>query len=259
MDICPLPEPTALSVARDRERIRYAAIGAFALTAGLWLLWLATWLLGWPLDDLGIRPRAASGLLGILTAPLAHASFAHLMSNTLPITVLTTLTLYCYPRATRLALPLIWLLSGLGVWLFARDSVHVGASGVANGLMMFLFLAGLLRRDRLAVAISLVVFFLYGSMLASVVPTQPHISFEYHLAGAVAGALAAIAFFRRDPLPPRKRYSWEDEPDEPAADDELELPRAGEVPVLWRREAPPQGAQIIVFRQRPPTPPQDPS
>ena len=93
MDIRPLPQPTALSVARDRERIRYAAIGAFALTAGLWLLWLATWLLGWPLDDLGIRPRAASGLPGILTAPRAHASFAHLMSNTRPITVLTTLTL----------------------------------------------------------------------------------------------------------------------------------------------------------------------
>ena len=259
MTIHTLPDPTAASIVRDRARIRYALIGAFALTAGMWLVWLATWLLGWSLDDLGIRPRHLAGLVGILTAPLAHASFAHLMSNTLPVTLLTTLTLYSYPRATRIALPLIWLLSGLGVWLFARDSVHVGASGVANGLMMFLFLAGLLRRDRLAVVVSLVVFFLYGSMLASVVPTDQHISFEYHLAGMLAGALAAITLFRRDPLPPRKRYNWEDEPVEPAADDELELPRAGEVPVLWQREAPPQGAQIIVFRQRPPRPPERPS
>lgn len=252
MDISPLPDPTASSIARDRARIRYAVLGALALTAGMWLLWLAAWLLGWSIDDLGIVPRRMHGLPGILTAPLAHASFTHLMSNTLPIALLTTLTLYNYPRATRLALPTIWLLSGLGVWLFARDSVHVGASGVANGLMMFLFLAGLLRRDRLAIVTSLVVFFLYGSMLASLLPTEQHISFEYHLAGAIAGALSAIAFFRRDPLPPRKRYSWEDEPDEPALDAELELPRAEQVPVLWRRDAPPQGAQIIVFRQRRP-------
>ena len=130
-------------------------------------------------------------------------------------------------------LPTIWLLSGLGVWLFARDSVHVGASGVASGLMLFLFLTGLLRRDRLAVVTSLVVFFLYGSMLASVLPTEQHISFEYHLAGAIAGALSAILFFRRDPLPPRKRYSWEDEPDIEPGDDELEPPRPVDVPALW--------------------------
>ncbi len=260
MDIArPVPEPTATSVAQDRARVRYALIGALALTAGLWLLWLAAWLLGWHMDDLGIVPRRFSGMLGILTAPLAHASFAHLMSNTLPIALLATLTLYCYPRATRWALPTIWLLSGLGVWLFARDAVHVGASGVANGLMLFLFLAGLLRRDRLAVVTSLVVFFLYGSMLASVLPTEQHISFEYHLAGAVAGALSAIALFRRDPLPPRKRYSWEDDPDEPV-DDELEMPHATEVPVLWQRRAPPQSAQIIVFRPRDPAmPPRDES
>jgi len=245
----PVPEPTAASVAQDRNRIRYALTGALALTAGLWLLWLAAWTLGWPLDDLGIVPRHVGGLLGILTAPLAHASFAHLMSNTLPIALLATLTLYCYPRAARLALPTIWLLSGLGVWLFARDSVHVGASGVASGLMLFLFLTGLLRRDRLAVVTSLVVFFLYGGMIASVLPTEQHISFEYHLAGAIAGVLSAILFFRRDPLPPRKRYSWEDEPED-VEDDELELPRAQEVPVLWQRAQPPQGAQIIVFRQR---------
>ena len=245
----PVPEPTAISVAQDRNRIRYALMGALALTGGLWLLWLVAWAMGWPLGDLGIVPRHAGGLLGILTAPLAHASFDHLMSNTLPIALLATLTLYCYPRAARLALPAIWLLSGLGVWIFARDSVHVGASGVASGLMTFLFLTGLLRRDRLAVVISLVVFFLYGSMLASVLPTEQHISFEYHLAGAISGVLSAIAFFRRDPLPPRKRYSWEDEPEE-VEDDEFELPRAHDVPVLWQRAQPPQGAQIIVFRPR---------
>jgi hypothetical protein len=102
--------------------------------------------------------------------------------------------------------------------------------------MFFLFVIGLLRRDRLAVVTSLAVFFLYGGMLVSVLPGEERISFEYHLAGAVAGVLSAALLRARDPLPPRKRYSWEDEPEsEPPGDDELELPRAQDVPVLWQR------------------------
>jgi membrane associated rhomboid family serine protease len=231
-----LPEPTATAVAHDRKRVRYAVLGAAALLAGVWIAWTAAWLLGWSIDDLGIRPRTIGGLIGILTAPFAHASFAHLMSNTLPLALLATLTLYCYPLGARRAIPLIWILSGIGVWLFARPSIHVGASGIAHGLMFYLFVTGLLRRDRLSIVTALVVFFLYGGMLLSVLPQEPHVSFEYHLAGAIAGVLSALLFFRTDPAPPRKRYSWEDEEDdEDASDDELEPPRPKDVPVLWRR------------------------
>jgi membrane associated rhomboid family serine protease len=253
MDIArPTPEPTRVMVAHDRARLRYAALGAGALLAGIWIAWLAAWLLGWSLDDLGIQPRHVRGLIGILTAPFAHASFEHLMSNTLPLGLLATLTLYCYPRAARLALPMIWLLSGIGVWLFARDSVHVGASGIAHGLMFFLFVMGLLRRDRLAVVTSLAVFFLYGGMLLSVLPHEEHVSFEYHLAGAIAGVFAALLLRARDPLPARKRYSWEDEENiAPAVDDEFELPRPQEVPVLWQRSAQEAGnGRVIEFRPR---------
>lgn len=237
MDIAPpTPEPTADIVRRDRARVRYALLGAAGLVAGIWLAWLAAWLLGWNIDDLGIRPRDAHGLIGILTAPFAHASFEHLMSNTLPLGLLSALMLYAYPRATRIALPLIWIGSGLGVWLWARPAVHVGISGITHGLMFFLFVMGLLRRDRLGVALALLVFFLYGGMLMTILPREVEVSFEYHLAGAVCGLAAALLLFRRDPQPPRKRYSWEDEAEapEPAEDDELEPPRPAEVPVLWR-------------------------
>jgi membrane associated rhomboid family serine protease len=252
MDIAPpLAESSASAVARDRQRVRYAVIGAGALLVGVWLAWLGAWLLGWSLDDLGIRPRHWQGLVGILSAPFAHASFEHLVSNTLPLALLATLTLYCYPRAARLALPLIWLLSGIGVWLFARDSVHVGASGITHGLMFFLFVMGLIRRDRLAVVTSLVVFFLYGGMLLSVLPREEHVSFEYHLAGAVAGILCAFFLHRRDPLPPRKRYSWEDEEDALVpAEDEFSLPRPADVPVLWQRAPEAQGDTVVPFPRR---------
>ncbi len=165
--------------------------------------------------------------------------------------MLATLTLYCYPLGARRAIPLIWILSGLGVWLFARSSVHVGASGIAHGLMFFLFFMGLLRRDRLAVVTALVVFFLYGGMLLSVLPHEQHVSFEYHLAGAVAGVLAAILFRRSDPMPPRKRYSWEDE-EAAVVDEELELPRPAEVPVLWQRPVQAPGQRVIPFGRRDP-------
>jgi membrane associated rhomboid family serine protease len=252
MDIArPAPEPSLVAVRHDRARVRYAALGAGALLAGVWIAWVAAWLLGWSLDDLGIQPRHVRGLVGVLTAPFAHASFDHLMSNTLPLALLATLTLYGYPRAARLALPLIWVLSGLGVWLFARDSVHVGASGITHGLMFFLFVMGLLRRDRLAVVTSLVVFFLYGGMLLSVLPHEEHVSFEYHLAGALAGVLAALLLRTRDPLPPRKRYSWEDEAEAAGPDDELELPRPEAVPVLWQRATQDQdNDRVIEFRPR---------
>jgi membrane associated rhomboid family serine protease len=255
MDIAPpTPEPGAATVQRDRMRVRYALIGALGLVAGIWLAWLGAWALGWNIDDLGIRPRNVRGLIGILTAPFAHASFEHLMSNTLPLGLLSALMLYAYPRATRFALPLIWLVSGLGVWLWARPSVHVGISGITHGLMFFLFLMGLLRRDRLGVALALLVFFLYGGMLMTVLPREVEVSFEYHLAGAVAGVVSALLLFRLDPQAPRKRYSWEDEEEPAAADDELEPPRPADVPVLWRgprlRKA--GGDNVVAFPERDP-------
>ncbi|HST28701.1 MAG TPA: rhomboid family intramembrane serine protease [Rudaea sp.] len=237
MDIAPrTPEPSTAAIARDRERVFWAVVGAAGLVAGIWLAWLGAWLLGWDMDDLGIRPRDAHGLVGILTAPFVHASFAHLMSNTLPLGLLAALALYAYPRATRLALPFIWIVSGIGVWLWARPSIHVGISGIAHGLMFFLFFMGLLRRDRLAIAIALTVFFLYGGMVMTVLPRDPQVSFEYHLFGALAGLIAAFLWHQRDPHPPRKRYSWEIEEEEAersATDPEFDLPRPENVPALW--------------------------
>jgi membrane associated rhomboid family serine protease len=251
VNLPPDPEPTATLVAHDRKRLRWAILGAAALLAGVWIAWFGGWMLGWPLADLGIVPRQPTGLIGILTAPLAHASFDHLMSNTLPLALLATLTLYCYPLGARWAIPLIWLASGLGVWLFARPTVHVGASGIAHGLMFFLFVMGLLRRDRLAVVTALVVFFLYGGMLMSVLPREEHISFEYHLAGAIAGVVAALFLFRLDPAPARKRYSWEDEePPTDVIDEEYELPPPRDVPVLWHRPASDAGSRVVPLAPR---------
>lgn len=243
---------------RDRARLRRGALISAALVALLWWIALLQQVSGIELRGLALRPGDLSGLIGILTAPLLHGSTAHLVSNTLPLLLLGTLAVATLPRASLRALVLIWLLSGLGTWLIGRPSNHLGASGITHGLMLFVFVAGLLRRDRAAIAAALVAFFLYGGMLLTVFPREAGVSWEYHLSGAVAGILAAALWFRLDPQPPRKRYSWEDEAEPQPIDDEFELPPPNDVPVLWQRTEPTEDTRrgvLLQFPRREPPPP----
>jgi membrane associated rhomboid family serine protease len=187
---------------------------AATFAAVLWLSKLVEAAFGLDLVHYGVYPRKLDGLVGILWAPLIHGSFLHLIANTVPIVVLGTALLYGYPKAARIVVPVVYLGSGAGVWLFARDAYHIGASGLSFGMMFFVFTAGVLRRDRRALGISLAVFFLYGGMLAGLFPGAPGISFEGHISGAVCGIALAILLRRLDPPPPEKKYSWELEADE---------------------------------------------
>jgi membrane associated rhomboid family serine protease len=173
-------------------------------------------LLGWDLHPLGVLPRTESGLVGILTGPLVHGSWQHVLGNAIPLLLLGGMLAYGYPRSRWWSVVLIWLLSGLGVWLFARSSYHYGASGVTHGLFFYLFTAGILRRDRRSSALLMIAFYLYGGMLMTIFPREPGISFEYHLFGALAGILCAFLFRHWDPKPQRKTYSWEEEPESDA-------------------------------------------
>ena len=147
-----------------------------------------------------------------------------------------------YPRATVRGLPLMWLGSGLGAWLLGDPgSFHLGASGVTHGLMFLVFVLGLLRRDRASIAAGMIAFFFYGGMLLTVLPQEPGVSWQSHLGGALGGVLAAWLLRRSDPMPPRRRYSWEIEEEEAerAAQAERETYETGaprDVPVLWHRE-----------------------
>lgn len=180
----------------------------------LWLLKLLEVGSGLSLLSFGIYPGRLSGMPGIALAPLIHGSFGHLVANTLPLLILGTSMLHTYPRAAQRALPIIYLLSGIGVWLFARPSYHIGASGLTHGMMFFIFTMGMLRRDRLAIALSMIVFFLYGGMIYSIFPREPGISFEYHFFGAVTGLVLAFFMKGLDPKIPAKKYEWEDEPED---------------------------------------------
>ena len=171
------------------------------------------------LHRFGVYPLDPAGLRGILFAPLIHGSWYHLVSNSFALLVLGTTLLYGYPRAAKPVLALVYIGSGIGVWLFARHSYHFGASGLTHGMMFFIFTTGILRRDKLSVALSLIVFLLYGNMVWSIFPQEPGISYESHFFGAVSGVVAAFLFRDRDPAPPVKTYDWEDEEAESEDDD----------------------------------------
>jgi membrane associated rhomboid family serine protease len=202
-------------LAEANHRLRRAVLLSVAFVAVLWWVKMAEAIAGVDLISFGVYPRSLGGLLGIPVAPFIHGSVAHLFANTLPLLLLGTALLYGYPKSARVVLPILFLGTGLGVWLFGRESYHVGASGLTFGMMFFVFVVGALRWDRRAIALSCAVFFLYGGMVWGVLPSDPQVSYEAHASGALLGVVLAVLLRRVDPPPPAKRYSWEDESESP--------------------------------------------
>ena len=215
-----LPDPAYSVSERARANFRLAAGISLGFVALIWLIQLSNWALDLGPGDLGVRPRELSGLIGVLFAPLLHGGFEHLLSNSPPLVVAGTTMLYLYPQSSLRVMPAVYLGPGVAVWLFARSSVHVGASGLVYGLVSYILVAGLIRHDRRAIAASLLVCFMYGALVWGIFPVDNGVSWETHLAAAVIGTALAVMFRGLD-VPPRRRYSWEDE--------EIELdPREGD-------------------------------
>jgi membrane associated rhomboid family serine protease len=208
-----IPDPSYTGSEQTRATFRRAVKIALAFVVLICLIRYVSWGLELDLERFGVRPREGIGLFGILVAPLLHAGFAHLIANALPLLVLITATLHLYPSSAVRVLPAVYLGSGLVVWLFARGGVHIGASGLVYGLVSYVFVAGLIRRDRRAVAASLLVCFMYGALVWGVLPTKPGVSWETHLAAVLIGVLLALVLRHLD-IPPRARYAWEDESEE---------------------------------------------
>ena len=205
-----VPDPGFTGSERARANFRLAVKIALGFVALLWVIQLSNWALDLVPYDFGVRPRDPAGLVGIFFAPLFHGGFGHLIANSPPLLVLGTAMLYLYPQSSLRVLPAVYLGPGIAVWLFARGSSHVGASGLVYGLASYILVAGLIRRDRRAIAASLLVCFMYGALVWGVLPVEPAVSWETHLAAALIGVALALAFRHLD-IPPRRRYSWEGE------------------------------------------------
>ena len=190
----------------------FTIVAVFTLI--LWLIKIVEALIGARLYKYGIQPGQLSGLMGVFWAPLIHSSFSHLFANTAPLLILGTALLYGYPKSAKIVVPAVYIGTGLGVWLFARPFYHIGASGLTFGFMFFVFTIGALRWDRRAIALSMVVFLLYGGMIWGIFPNEPGISFESHFFGAMIGIILAILLRNYDPNLPEKKYNWEEDEEE---------------------------------------------
>jgi membrane associated rhomboid family serine protease len=220
-------DPAYTASARARGNFRLAVRIALTFVAILWLTQLLNSGLDLRPEDFGVRPRQAIGLIGILFAPLVHGDFEHLFANSLPLLVAGTAMLYLYPQSALRVLPAIYFGPGVAVWLFAGGSSHIGASGLVYGLVAYILAAGLIRRDRRAIAASLLISFMYGALVWGVLPIRIGVSWQTHLAAALIGAGLAIALRHLD-VPPRRVYSWEEE--QTAVHEPEHLPESKETP-----------------------------
>jgi len=208
------PDPRFTQSKQAKSSFRLALRLSLVFVGILWTIFIIDEVFGLRLGRFGLRPGSIPGLLGIVTAPLLHANFQHILSNTLPMFIAMTATLYLYPNSALRVIPAVWLGSGILAWFFARPNLHIGASGLIYGLLAFVFISGILRRDMRSVSVSLLVGFLYGSMIWGVLPSRPQMSWEMHLTGAVVGVMMAFIFSNWDRVP-LVRYDWEDDDSTP--------------------------------------------
>ena len=195
----------------QEEKISWLNVLFFPLffVALLWIIKYAEFVFDVDLGGFGVYPRKLQGIVGVITSPLIHGDAKHLFSNSIPLLVLGGGIFYFYKQVAYRVFAFIYLASGFWVWIFARESYHIGASGLVYGLATFIFFSGLIRKNKYLMAFSLFVVFVYGSLVWGVLPLEVGISWESHLMGAVAGIIAAI-YYRKQGLQ-KETYEWENE------------------------------------------------
>jgi len=207
----------------EKKRFAYSLVFPLLFIVALWCVKGIEIVLHQDFSYLGIFPLRAKGLIGIITAPLIHSDLEHLIANSIPLLILGTGVFYFYHKIAYKVFFLSYFIANIWIWLGARYAYHIGASGLVYSLASFLFFSGVFRRNIKLMAVSLIVVFLYGSMVWGLLPIQPHISWESHLMGAIAGLVLSVYY--RGQGPKRKIYSWEleDEDDEENEDKYWEI------------------------------------
>jgi membrane associated rhomboid family serine protease len=166
------------------------------------LLWVVYWGEFYSPIDLihfGIMPRTFSGLSGVFFSPLLHSTndIFHLINNTFPIFILSIALLYYYRNIAFQVFFLSWFLSGILTWMIAKNegSFHIGISSIIYSLVCFLFVSGVLGKQKQLQAVSLLIVFIYGSLVWGVFPVEEKVSWQGHLGGSITGIALAEYYY----------------------------------------------------------------
>lgn len=179
---------------RARPGLGSALLVMLLLVAAMWVLEVVDQTTGNALDPYGIEPRDVDSLDNVFWAPWLHGSYAHLASNAVPFIILGALVAMDGWRRWLLTTLVVAVVSGAVVWLVSPvGSITLGASGIVFGWLTYVMLRGFFTRSPGQIATGVVVFLFYGGLLLGVLPSDPGISWQGHLGGAVGGVLAARA------------------------------------------------------------------
>jgi len=160
----------------------------------IWFIYWVEIYFGLNFVKFGVLPRKLTGLKGVLFSPFIHSGISHLFNNSIPLAVLLSALMYFYQKVYLNILLIGGVLTGLLTWIIAREAYHIGASGIVYLLFSFIFFSGIIKKQFQLVAVSLIVIFLFVSMIWYVLPIKEGISWEGHLSGFVVGLVFALIF-----------------------------------------------------------------
>jgi len=167
---------------------------AIILVTAIWAVFIIdSGLPGITFNNFGILPRKLEGLTGIFASPFLHGGLAHIISNSIPLLLLSVLVRLSIGSRQLLVVMLIGIIgSGLGTWLFSSGGVVIGASGLVFSLIGFLFADACFSPSLRSWTVALLSFFLYGGALRSLFVFLPFVSWAAHFWGLVSGIAIAL-------------------------------------------------------------------
>lgn len=203
----------------ERQKVINSMVFPALFVGLLWLIFFAQHVFNIPSEDFGLFPRSYKGITGILTFHLVHGGLEHIFSNSIPLFILGSIIFYFYRGIAFQVFFWVYLMTGVWLWAAGRsDTCHIGASGLVYGFVSFVFFSGIFRWDMRLLILSLLVTFLYGSLVWGVLPLDPTISWEGHLMGSLSGVITA--WFYRKEGPRKKEHVWEEEEEDEKPEDQ---------------------------------------
>ena len=184
----------------DENHLKISKSVFFIPVAYIVAIWFVYWVeiyFSFNFNKFGVYPRTLKGFRGVFLTHFIHSNASHLFNNSIPLFVLLTSLFYFYKDLAYKILLIGGFFTGFLTWVIARDSYHIGASGIVYLLFSFIFFSGIIRKHFRLVALSLIIIFLYGSMIWYVFPIKEGMSWEGHLSGFLVGLIFAILFRKK--------------------------------------------------------------